>query len=1144
VGADRDIGEVDRLATLEAENARLREALDDSRRAAGPDEGGASFLAMANSIDQMIWSTRADGFHDYFNQRWYDYTGVPEGSTDGEGWADLFHPDDREGLWNTWNNSLKTGDLYQIEYRLRHRSGAYRWVLGRAQPVRDEAGAILRWYGTCTDIHDLKTAQERLRTSEARSREVLEGMGEGYVLLSPELRLLDINAEGLRIDGRPKDEIVGRLLLEVWPESEHLPTVPAYRRALAEQRPQAIEYRHLSDVHDVWLEVRAYPVEAGLAVFYRDISERKRAEAEVLSARAHSDALAAEQTAILGQLGEGVIVADAQGRIVFVNEAAERLHGVKLLGVAPEDYSQTYHLLTEEGQPYPTPQLPLARAVLNGETVVDARWRIRRPDGSEVLAIGSAQPIRLPSGGKGGAILTIRDDTERFAAEQALRDSEARLRIVQAAGGIGSFDYDLQQDRAICSPEYFDLLGLPQGAPITRETWSERIHFEDRHEAVEALDRSIAHREAFDYEYRIVRADNGEVRWLSGRANVVFDAQDRPWRYVGGNIDVTARRTAEEAMREQSRTLETLNRTGEALAAELDLERVVQMVTDAGVSLTGAKFGAFFYNVAQAGELMMLYTLSGAARSDFEAFGMPRATAIFSPTFAGEGPIRSHDILTDPRYGKNAPHRGMPEGHLPVRSYLAVPVTSRSGEVIGGLFFGHPEPGRFAERHERLVVGIAAQAAVSIDNARLYQAVQGELAERVRAEERLRELNETLEQRVAAEVAQRGEAEEALRQMQKMETLGQLTGGVAHDFNNLLQIVTGNLEILQRNLPEDLVRLRRSADNAMRGAERAAVLTQRLLAFARRQPLEPKAINLNKLVAGMSELLHRTLGETYEVETVLAASLWHVDADPNQLENAIINLAVNARDAMPEGGKLTIETSNTYLDHGYAAQNTGVAPGQYVVICVSDTGSGMEAATLDRVFEPFFTTKDVGRGTGLGLSMVYGFVKQSGGHVKIYSEAGQGTTVKLYLPRRSGEVAEEELKAETLVPEGSREETILVCEDDDDVRTYSVEVLRELGYRVLEAHDGPSALRLLERQGGEVDLLFTDVVLPSGMMGDQLAEQARALRPGLKVLFTTGYARNAIVHQGRLDPGVELITKPFSYADLAARIRDLLDQRG
>jgi signal transduction histidine kinase len=385
------------------------------------------------------------------------------------------------------------------------------------------------------------------------------------------------------------------------------------------------------------------------------------------------------------------------------------------------------------------------------------------------------------------------------------------------------------------------------------------------------------------------------------------------------------------------------------------------------------------------------------------------------------------------------------------------------------------------------------------------------------------------------------EAQERLRQAQKMETVGQLTGGVAHDFNNLLQIVTGNLEILLRNLGSEQPRLRRVADNAMNGAKRAAILTQRLLAFSRRQPLAPKPIDVNKLVPGMSELLHRTLGETIEVETVLASGLWRVEADPNQLETALLNLAVNARDAMPDGGKLTIETSNTLLDRSYAAQNVEVAPGQYMMICVTDTGAGMGPATISRAFEPFFTTKEVGKGTGLGLSMVYGFVKQSGGNVKIYSEVGEGTTVKIYLPRLLGALPDEEDAPAAIIPEGAREETILVCEDDDDVRAYSVEVLRDLGYRVLEAHDGPSALRLLERQEGRVDLLFTDVVLPSGMTGAVLAEKARALRPELKVLFTTGYARNAIVHQGRLDPGVELITKPFAYSELASRIRDLLD---
>jgi PAS domain S-box-containing protein len=398
------------------------------------------------------------------------------------------------------------------------------------------------------------------------------------------------------------------------------------------------------------------------------------------------------------------------------------------------------------------------------------------------------------------------------------------------------------------------------------------------------------------------------------------------------------------------------------------------------------------------------------------------------------------------------------------------------------------------------------------------------------------------------DVTESKELESQLRQAQKMEAVGQLTGGIAHDFNNLLQIVVGNLELAQRNLPEDSARLKRSITNAMTGAKRAATLTERLLAFSRRQPLAPKPVSANKLVAAMSELLGRSLGETIQVETVLAGGLWRVEADPNQLENAIVNLAVNARDAMPDGGKLTIETANTRLDESYAHQNLEVAPGQYVVICVSDTGTGMDKEALARAFEPFFTTKGIGKGTGLGLSQVYGFVKQSGGHVKIYSETGngegrhRGTTVKIYLPRYlgPGELGEEEPE-ESGASEGGQNETIMVVEDDPDVRAYTVEVLRELGYDVVEAADGPSALRLLRDAETSCDLLFTDVVLPGGMNGEQLARAAHEARPGLRVLFTTGYARNAIVHHGRLDPGVELITKPFTYADLAARVRDLLD---
>jgi CheY-like chemotaxis protein len=381
-----------------------------------------------------------------------------------------------------------------------------------------------------------------------------------------------------------------------------------------------------------------------------------------------------------------------------------------------------------------------------------------------------------------------------------------------------------------------------------------------------------------------------------------------------------------------------------------------------------------------------------------------------------------------------------------------------------------------------------------------------------------------------------------------MEAIGQLTGGVAHDFNNLLQVILGNLDRLRRrHKPGDdskqaEAEFQRMTGAAIQGAQRAAQLTQRMLAFSRRQPLAPKPVDVNKLVSGMSEMLGRTLGETIQLEPVLSGGLWRTLADENQLENALLNLAVNARDAMPNGGKLTIEAANVALDEAYsAAEQDNVRPGQYVMIAVSDTGAGMPPDVLTKAFEPFFTTKDVGQGTGLGLSQVYGFIKQSGGHVKIYSEQGEGTTVKLYLPRLATADTQIDAIADTWRVQGSSyNETVLVVEDERDVRRLAVEALEELGYRVLEAEDGHVALKLLEREPG-VRLLFTDVGLPGGLNGRQLADQARQRWPSLKVLFTTGYARNAIVHHGRLDPGVELIGKPFQIGSLAAKVRELLD---
>jgi signal transduction histidine kinase/ActR/RegA family two-component response regulator len=391
-------------------------------------------------------------------------------------------------------------------------------------------------------------------------------------------------------------------------------------------------------------------------------------------------------------------------------------------------------------------------------------------------------------------------------------------------------------------------------------------------------------------------------------------------------------------------------------------------------------------------------------------------------------------------------------------------------------------------------------------------------------------------------MAKREASEAQVRQLQKIESLGQLTGGIAHDFNNMLTIVIGSLDLARRKLGDGDPAVARLVDHAMEGANRAATLTARLLAFSRQSPLSPQLTDVNKLVSNMSELFRSTLGEQVAMETVLAGGLWTTNIDTPQLENALLNLAVNARDAMSEhGGGLTIETANTHLDDDYARANADTRAGQYVMLAVSDTGVGMPPDVAAKAFDPFFTTKSVGNGTGVGLSQVYGFIKQSGGHAKIYSEEGRGKTVKLYLPRAFGAEVTQGAPAPRVesIPAGAREELILVVEDEAQVRRLSVEALRDLGYTVRHACDGREALEVLEQQPG-IRLLFTDIVMP-GMTGRELADQATAAQPELKVLYTTGYTRNAVVHNGTLDPGVAFLQKPFTIEQLAAKVRERLD---
>src|SRR5438874_1772533 len=669
------------------------------------------------------------------------------------------------------------------------------------------------------------------------------------------------------------------------------------------------------------------------------------------------------------------------------------------------------------------------------------------------------------------------DRFPRAQIEQRLRATEERFRIAQAAGGIGWFQSDLVDDAWEWTPHVAVLFGFDPETPRPLfADWQPAIFIDDVPKLRSAVEVA-GERGAYYVEFRVTHPD-GSVHWIAGRGEITKDDIGRARRVAGVYFEISERKALE------ARFL-ALNESLEARVAD----RARQLAaTAAQLEETERRFHLLIDAVTE----YAIFMLDTAGNVVSWNPGAERIKGYSSAEILGQHFSRF--------YTEDDRRKGLPR--------TALATAERTGKY-------EAEGWRCRKDGTTFMANVVINAIRHASGRLLGFA------------------------KITRDITEKKAAEEQLRQAQKMEAVGQLTGGVAHDFNNLLTVIMGNLENLDRILPP-APSTQRIIPAALRAASRAAMLTHRLLAFSRRQPLTPEVLSANKLVAGISELLRRTLGESILIETVLAGGLWPTLADGNQLENALINLAINARDAMPEGGKLTIETANTHLDPAYARMHDEVQPGQYVGIFVTDTGIGMTPETVTHAFEPFFTTKEIGQGTGLGLSQVYGFIKQSVGHVKIYSEVGLGTTVKLYLPRYRGTEQAVDEKLETHQLPRGRSELVLVVEDDSDVRDYTVEMVGDLGYSVLSAPDGASALRLLDSHR-QVSLLFTDVGLPGGMNGRQLAEQALRRQPRLKVLYTTGYARNAIVNQGRLDPAVQVVFKPFTYSDLATKIRHVLE---
>lgn len=921
-------------------------------------------------------------------------------------------------------------------------------------PVRDATGQVAGFFCPCNEITAQVMAERRLRESEARAKGVLDGMAEGFMLLDREFRILDLNVEALRLETRSFDALLGRTHWDVYPGTRDNELGRLYERAMTERVPVALEHHYAwPGGGEAWLETRAYPVEDGLAVFFRDVSEQKQADAAAretaeryrLAVRATNDAIWDWHFAT---------------NHVLWNEALQTAYGHQ-----PADVEPTGEWWIEHIHPDDRERVDHSiHAAIDGD---DESWteayRFRRADGGYAEVFDRGHVIRDENGRAIRMIGAMLDLTEQRRSQAALQVSETRFRTFAEALPLVLFTADADGRHDYSNPFFQAFTGCTAQA-LKGFGWSEALHPDDRERAFAAWRTANASGEPFEIEFRFRRHD-GVYRWFLSRcvpARVPQDGVALPW--IGTCVDMQDIVEARDAKARQSEELERL--VAERTA---DRDRMWRLSTD----------------------LMLVARFDGTV------------------------------LATNPAWTTLL---GWDEADLSGTSFLDLlhpddleATRAEAGKLSAGL-----PTLRFENRYRTRDDGYVWLSWTAVPDEEFIHAVARDI---------------TAEKEAAAGLER---AQEALRQSQKMEAVGQLTGGLAHDFNNLLAGISGSLELMSTRIAQgrasDIERYLLAAQGA---AKRAAALTHRLLAFSRRQTLDPKPTNIGALINGMEDMIRRTVGPAIAVESVAGGGVWSVLVDPNQLENALLNLCINARDAMPDGGKITIETANRWLDER-AARIRDLPPGQYISMCVSDNGTGMAPEVVEKAFDPFFTTKPIGMGTGLGLSMIYGFARQSGGQVRIYSEPGQGTMVCIYLPRHlgSGDEVEEAVVLPPTEPVAAGQ-TVLVVDDEPLVRMLVVDTLEELGYTAIEAGDGPSGMKVIESDA-RIDLLITDVGLPNGMNGRQVAEAARQLRPGLQVLFITGYAENAVLNHGHLEHGMQVVTKPFDMGELTQRIEAMI----
>jgi PAS domain S-box-containing protein len=797
------------------------------------------------------------------------------------------------------------------------------------------------------------------------------------------------------------------------------------------------------------------------------------------------------RTIVESATDHAIIATDREGRVTGWSPGAEHVTGwpeAEVLGRAAA------LIFTPEDRAAGVPEAEMRRALAEGRAA-DERWLLRR-NGSRFWGSGQLSPLH--DSGRPGFLKVVSDRTAQRRTEEKLRESEERLRRFGDASSDVLWIRDAETLQwEYLTPAFERIYGMERGRALSGDdltNWAELIIPEDREHALGSI-RRVLEGERVVFEYRIRRPSDGEVRWLRDTDFPLLDENARV-RHIGGiGHDITEIREAEARLRE----------------SEARLRTIVDVVPQ--IAWTARPDGHHdYYN-------RRWYEYTGLSEEQSEAQGW---TTVIHPDDLGRTQERwGRSVRTGEDYEIEYRFRGVDGAY---RWFIARGLPVRDTPDAE-----HPE-GRIARWFGTctdIEDMVRAREVLARSREELEAQVTARTAELRRALETLR-----------TEMMEHERAEEALRQAQKMEAIGQLTGGVAHDINNMLQGIVGGLEMARRRVEKGrAAEAGRYLDAARDASDRAAALTNRLLAFARRQALDPRPVDPDRLAEGMAELIRRTVGPAIQVELRMGNGIWTVLCDPNQLESALLNLCINARDAMPKGGRLTISTQDVHLSAAALAGEDGTTPGDYVEVAVADTGVGMPPEVAARVFEPFFTTKPVGQGTGLGLSQIHGFVRQSGGVVRLESAPGKGTTVRLYLPWHERARAEEDRPTAAEPGRADAGETLLLVEDETTVRELAAERLRELGYRVLEAADGPMALRAL-RGADRLDLLVTDVGLPGALNGRQVADAARERWPALPVLFITGYAGGAL--EGRLAPGMAVIGKPFALGALAEHIGGML----